>query len=466
MGLWTEFEGVTVDHSFALTKLVQTEGRSAFFTTRNANGESVLIRIIECHFDEDEILARWRGVQSLGHPNFLHIDRFGQFQIEPDDITAVYAVFEHVDANLGEVLERGHLAPADAVEIGLCVAWALETLHANGFVHEHVEAGNIFAAGEKVKMRSDCIRETPEGDAAVEARRRDVRDLAVLLMEVLLGKNCGSSSARQALLPAPFDEIVRNGMTGIWGLAEIKTALGRCDLPKTTRRKVARQEPAVAKPDLKISQAASAAFDDVSASLFNDPPPEAAPYSDRSASLALDPAAPSKHPLQKSGPMEVPMIFGISEHDFKKWRNAAALVLALFLGGWMLLHHWLGHREGADTQSVFAEPSTTSPAPADPPPATGTSLATSNAVSHARVAWRVVAFTYNHKEQAQKKAASLASQHPELSPAVFSPNGKAPWLVTIGGTLQRDDAYALARKAGSLGLPRDTYAQNYTIAAR
>lgn len=468
MGLWTEFEGVTVDHSFALTKLVQTEGRSAFFTTRNANGESVLIRIIECHFDEDEILARWRGVQSLGHPNFLRIDRFGKFQIEPDDITAVYAVFEHVDANLGEVLERGHLSSADAVEIGLCVAWALETLHANGFVHEHVEAGNIYAVTEKVKLRSDCIRETPEGEAGAEARRRDVRDLAVLLTEVLLGRNRGLSAARQGLLPAPFDEIVRNGMTGFWGLAEIKTALSRCDLPKVARRKAVLEEPVLLKAVPPATHAASLAplpavlpaTEGASASLFSDAPAKPAPQ-------AASPAAATPDLLRpKSGPMEVPVIFGISEHDFKKWRATAALVLAVFLGSWILLHHWLGHRVGADTQSVFAEPAVTSPHPADLPPAAGSSLAVPVVASHAKVTWRVVAFTYNRKDQAQKKASSLASQHPELSPAVFSPNGKAPWLVTIGGTLQRDEAYALAHKARSLGLPRDTYAQNYTVAAR
>lgn len=464
MSLWTEFEGVTVDHSFALTKLVQAEGRSAFFTTRNANGESVLIRIIECHFDEDEILARWRGVQSLGHPNFLHIDRFGQFQIEPDDITAVYAAFEHVDANLSEVLERGHLSAADAVEIGLCVAWALETLHANGFVHEHVESGNIYAVGEKVKLRSDCIRETPEGDAGVEARRRDVRDLAMLLREVLLGKNCGSSAARQALMPAPFDEIVGNGMNGIWGLAEIKTALGHCDLPKAVRRKAVLQEPVLAKSTPPARQAAALAAspttEGASASLFSDAPAEPAP---QPASTA---AAASTLPRQKSGPMEVPVIFGISEHDFKKWRATAALVLAVFLAGGILLHHWLGHRSGADPQPVLAEPAATNAPPADLPPAAGSSLAAPVVASHAKVAWRVVAFTYNRKDQAQKKASSLASLHPNLSPAVFSPNGKAPWLVTIGGALQRDEAYALARKARSLGLPRDTYAQNYTVATR
>ena len=231
MYLWTEFEGATIDSVFALTKLLQTEGRSAFFSTLNASGESVLIRIIECHFDEDEILARWRGVQALGHPNFLRFDRFDQFLIDgDDDITAVYVVFERVEANLGEVLERGRLSTADATQIGLSVCSALETLHANGFVHEHVETRNIYAVGDHVKLRSDCIRESPEGEAGIEARRRDVHDLAVVLMQVLLGGPSGSSAPYQPLLPAPFDDIIRNGMNGTWGLAEIKTALGRHDL--------------------------------------------------------------------------------------------------------------------------------------------------------------------------------------------------------------------------------------------
>jgi serine/threonine protein kinase len=172
MYLWTDFEGATIDSAFALTKLLQTEGRSAFFSTVNASGEPVLIRIIECHFDEDEILARWRGVQALGHPSFLRIDRFGQFLVEGDDhITSVYAVFERVEANLGEVLKRGRLSAPDAAQIGLSVASALESLHANGFVHEHIEAGNIYAVGNTVKLRSDCIRGAADRGSARRVRR-------------------------------------------------------------------------------------------------------------------------------------------------------------------------------------------------------------------------------------------------------------------------------------------------------
>jgi cell division septation protein DedD len=70
-------------------------------------------------------------------------------------------------------------------------------------------------------------------------------------------------------------------------------------------------------------------------------------------------------------------------------------------------------------------------------------------------------YTYNHPDEAQKKSAAITQKHPELHPAVFTPSGHAPYLVTIGGVMNRDAAFALARKSRSAGLPRDTYAQNY-----
>lgn len=472
MDLWTEYEGVTIDSAFALKRLLQTEGRSAFFSTLNENGESVLIRIIECHFDEDEILARWRGVQTLSHPNFLRIDRFGQFRIEDNGVTAVYAVFERVDANLGEVLGQGCLTAPEAAEIGLSVAAALETLHANGFVHEHIEAGNIYAIGDQVKLRSDCIRETPEDEAGVQARRGDVHDLAMVLRQVLLGMPRDSSAGRDSLLPAPFDEIVCYGMNGRWGLAEIKAALGRCGLPKAARRRTAPPEPVKLMPAAKKTESQAAALGEQEFSakpaLASEPKkPDAQP--ERSI---LKPAAPVLLPGQKPPAMELPVIFGISERDFRKWATIGALLLGAILIGWICVHHWSGHDAAAAQQvstqaaadlHAVATPPETRPSVDPPAPVIGSKSLPSKAGAEPRVEWRVVAFTYNRQDQAQKKALWLAQQHPGLSPAIFAPNGKAPWLVTVGGVLERDAAYALARKARSLGLPRDTYAQNYKV---
>lgn len=465
MDLWTEFEGVTIDSAFALKKLLQTEGRSAFFSTLNAGGESVLIRIIECHFDEDEILARWRGVQTLGHSNFLRIDRFGQFLIEADDITAVYAVFERVDANLGQVLERGRLSPAETAEIGLSAASALETLHSNGFVHEHVEARNLFAVGETVKMRSDCVRETPEAEAGVAARRRDVHDLAVVLMQVLLGTPRPPDMSRAASLPAPFDEIVPKGLSGEWGLSEIQAALAGFKSAKTLKAKAVPERPASPSP----MQATEGRRMDGS------PRVAAAPAQTSRVQPASSPAPapPQDKPVGEAQTISSRRAFPGAERTGIDWAQvvrrlrdmplrgigAAALFVLVALFGWILLRQAFSHHAGAAANAapvakVASSPARSMPAPV---PASRQPAPAVRPAAH----WRVVAFTYNREEQARKKASALGARHPDLRPEAFSPKGRAPWLVTIGGPMDRDAAYALARRAGSLGLPRDTYAQNY-----
>ena len=70
--------------------------------------------------------------------------------------------------------------------------------------------------------------------------------------------------------------------------------------------------------------------------------------------------------------------------------------------------------------------------------------------------WRVVAFTYNRQDQAQKKASTLSHSHPDLHPEVFSPRGKAPFLVTVGGpSIATTRTLWLARLAasGCLAIP-------------
>ena len=84
--------------------------------------------------------------------------------------------------------------------------------------------------------------------------------------------------------------------------------------------------------------------------------------------------------------------------------------------------------------------------------------------AQSRTQWRVIAYTYNHRDQAQKKVATITGKYPDLHPEVFTPTGRAPYLVTLGGVMSKDDAFAFARKARSRGLPRDTYAENYNSA--
>src|SRR3979490_1686188 len=94
MNLWTEYEGRTIDGVYPLTKLIRPEGRSAFFATSNGTGVPTVIRLIESHFDDEEILARWQAISALDHAHLVQLKKFGQ--VELDGTSLVYVVMEPV----------------------------------------------------------------------------------------------------------------------------------------------------------------------------------------------------------------------------------------------------------------------------------------------------------------------------------------------------------------------------------
>jgi hypothetical protein len=76
--------------------------------------------------------------------------------------------------------------------------------------------------------------------------------------------------------------------------------------------------------------------------------------------------------------------------------------------------------------------------------------------------WRVIAFTYNSHDMAAKKVQQVNERWPSVHAAVFSPKDRRGYyLVALGGRMTREDAVKLQRKARGLGMPRDTYIQNY-----
>lgn len=448
MELWTEYEGRTIDGAFPLKKLLLPEGRSAFFSTSNGNGDPTVIRLIESHFDADEILARWRGVQALGHPNLLKLEQFGQQAM--DGATVIYAVMEPVDTNLGEVVSGQRLTIPETKQLADSLTSALDVLHTHGFVHEHVEPANVFAVGDVVKLRSDCVREAPEGEEGVEAKRRDMHDLAVVLLQALTQERTLVAAARELPLPSPFDQIVRKSMSGVWGVAEIQAAL------QTSKRPSA-PSPAFVPYPTRTAVDQPAAHSASPISLSNPVVPE---------SKAINVAPPGAR-------FHLPAEDGLRRTALRTRLIVAAglvVVLALWLG-WHFAHSWSANREGAKQLNSNSASTTASVADNGAPSVGTTAIPTAgikhepvqnNAVTAIRAQWRVVAFTYNHEEQAQKKSATIAQEHPELRPDVFTPSGNAPYLVTVGGVMNRVDALAFVQEARNFGLPSDTYAQNYS----
>jgi eukaryotic-like serine/threonine-protein kinase len=439
MNLWTEYEGRTIDGAYPLTKLIQPEGRSAFFSTSNGTGKPTVIRLIESHFDGDEILTRWRGVEALKHPNLVKLKSFGHVTV--DETSLVYAVMEPVDANLGAMLRERRLTESETKQVAMSLLAALEALHSNGFVHEHVVAENVLAVGEEIKLRSDCIREALEGEDGIALKRKDVRDYATVLLEALTQQRT-LDAMRGMPLPAPFEQIVRKGMSGEWGLAQIGTALKTPTIAQAVARAAAIAEaPAIEKPVAAASPAA---------------PPLATPPS--VARRIRVPVDDEKRGLGARG-----IAYGVG-----------TLLIVLLL--------WFFMRGRSGGSNVPASEATAPAAPVahrDVPVAATRSTATNAAASASPVSakasspaaqpasgdsygrWRVIAFTYSQEEQARQKAAAIAQEHPDLSPTVFTPNGRSPYLVTLGGTMSRQDAFAFSGKAKREGMPKDTYAQNY-----
>ena len=422
MELWTEYEGTTIDGSFPLTKLLRPEGRSAIFYTTNGNRVPRLIRLIESHFDEDEILARWRGVAALNNPHLIQLENFGRVELDATEV--VYAVMEPVDTNLAEVVSQQRLTQPETRQLASSLTSALEALHSHGFVHEHVEPASVLAVGEVVKLRSDCIRESPEGDEGQKLKKRDVHDLAVVLLQALRQASTLEATTREPL-PAPFDRIVPLAMSGEWGLAEIAAALGSEKAP----RRIAPPRAMAPQPEPKQVETAAS----------------------RSGIAAYTPA-----PGEDAGP---------SDGRGAGWLVGIALAVILVLWvGWHFMHGRPAHQATHAQEASKPTPQATRNAPAGrsapATPAKPLPTPKSDAMT-AGEQWRVIAYTYNRQEQAQHKAEEIAGKHPELGAQVFSPSGHAPYLVAIGGPLSRDAALALVKKARSQGLPSDTYAQNY-----
>lgn len=456
MQLWTDYEGVTIDGAFPLQKLLLPEGRSAFFSTAGPNGEPTVVRLIECHFDEEDILARWRCVEALNHPNFLKFEHYGQTEL--DGRPVVYGVFEQVDANLAEILDQGHLSVKEVAQLASSLVAALDMLHTHGFIHEHIEPRNIFAVSDAVKLRSDCIREAPEGEEGRAAKQRDVRDLATVLLQALTQRR-SLEGVPDFAIPPPFGQIIRNGLDGTWELENVRAALGGMfsSTHPTSRKSVntAPATPAVPEKEVPGAQKTPSAAvrpsvrpgEQLSLPLLNE---------DRNAGYA--------RPNAREDSWSQDQTFSLRS----RWLGATgALALLLLLSTWVLVHEWNAHHhkaaQAADAVSQQAAQSAKQiPASPAPKPAAADSPRMGLAASPgSRADWRVIPFTYSRKTDAEKKVSSLAHSHPELQPAVFTPSGHAPYLVSIGGVMNRDAAYALARRSRSLGLPHDTYAQNY-----
>ncbi len=225
MHLWTEYEGNTVAGAYTLGKLQRSEGRNAFFLTENA-GTAALLRLTEALNDEPQLMARWNAAAAVQQFNLISILACGRAEL--DAAPLAWALLESTDATLADILRERTLTPAETRDVAFSVGNALAAVHAAGLIHEHIDASNVFAVGEAIKLRSDCVREcigefendTPEARAAL--RQADIRDFGLLLLRCL---TTGQEPGGITHLPAPFDHVVALALQGSVPLGDVLGAL-------------------------------------------------------------------------------------------------------------------------------------------------------------------------------------------------------------------------------------------------
>ena len=456
MQLWTEYEGRKIEGTYTLGKLLRSEGRNGFFATADTTGNAAVIRLTEAHYDEDELLKRWRQVAEMHQANLIGIERFGQTDF--DGVAITYALMEANDANLGDVLRERPLTLAEAMQVARAVHAALTALHASGLVHEHIEPVNVLAVGETVKLRSDCVREciadiefnTPEGCA--ELRRRDVHDFGILLLECLTLEKRYNPGLN---LPDIFRRMIPHLLDGTWSLEQV----GRLLNPPAA---AARPSPVTA-PKSSSQEA-----------ITKKPQPEsvsktAKPELPQQTTLPLDaPHAVEKSAADPALRYRREVAEESSGFNLRPWilGGLAALIVCI-----IVIWHFVSAKPArtAQTQApVQPAPlvSAATPAPVRSPaqPAIKPLLAAANsapAVASHAPGWYVIAWTYNHQSQAQAKVESINARNRGFHAEVFNPHRGASYLVSLGGPMSESDAKALQQRARRSGLPRDTYIRNY-----
>jgi eukaryotic-like serine/threonine-protein kinase len=469
MQFWNELEGKVID-GYTLRCLARSEGRTAWFDTVGGDGQPATISVTESLTDADEVAERLEAAQQLKHPNLMAISKVGRWRL--GQTLLVYALMEHADQDLSEVLGNHALPKEEVRQLAEAMVGGLTAIHQRGLVHGRVEPSSIVAVGETVKLRSDCLQ-SPGG-----TRAGDVAGIGATLFQACTQHKASSADDAQInRIPAPFAEIVRNALSARWGLTQIASVLKPATAPNSPAA-----YPATA-PGSSVPPPASEA-----AAPARVRPP-GAPPAERPSTQAPPPAA-SPAATAPARTADIGKRDTVDEDWDSPRRHPVALYATVAIAVLLLLA-WLYFRPKAHptaptapaVASPSAVPSTVTPtappaAPVRPaaqpaprrrptparavplgPEAANQSEASGPA---ARPVWRVVAYTYDHQDQAQHKVDEINQAHPELAASVFpADNTGGHYLVTLGGPMDRNQAFKLRALALSAGMPQDIYAQNF-----
>lgn len=504
MMLWTDLEGRELMGRWRLGRLVRPEGRTAWFEAAEADGKPLMLSVTETLNDDDEMVTRLRRAAEIRHPNVVAVREAVATRI--DDTHVVLAAMEPTEEDLADVLRERALSAVETQMVLEALAQGLAAIHGRGLVQGRMEPASVLATGETIKLRSDCLQIGDTGFAATAAE--DVRGLGRIVTQALTRRiPSGANDPVLQLLPEPMARAVRRALSGGATVAEVAALAGvriaptrepaRASTPEPGREPTAapspqpeaktvaqtspiplagRSNPASARTSAGWTAQADAGSastkESVTPGMTSATPqagmePPAAQEKQAARVIAMKTAEPSsREALMPQTAREPEDSSSLPEDDEPRvklrpsapWVIAAAVVLVLAT---VLALYGLLHRRSAvqPVESRATPAGAASPERGTQPTAANRAAANSAVVT--TPGWRVVAYTYNHEVQAEHKALTIAKRYPQLTPGVFAVHGRAPYLVTLGGVMSKADALAMRNEAVRMGLPRDTYAQNY-----
>ncbi len=191
---WTHLESAYLAGGYTLQAWLGEDERGAFFRTApGIEGTCALVKLVpEDRAGAETQLAMWRRTRRLDHPNLLPLLDCGRTDIAGEQY--LYAVFEYPDDRLDTATAQRPLSEPEVRAVMAAVSEGLRYLHTQGLAPAALDAGQVVAVGDSIKLATDSLREPAGGDAG---QAQDEWQLAQLAASLRSGAERTRSDSEQ-----------------------------------------------------------------------------------------------------------------------------------------------------------------------------------------------------------------------------------------------------------------------------